>query len=200
MKPNKKRIVTASAPAKAKRKLPRRLIVLIVAIVLALAIAVPIICYFALRAPAVFTYQSIRIDTNTYNYWLACYKSSQVKYNEEGFEDSEAGWNLPYGDGTYLSYYTEQIDALIKQRIVASALYDAAGFRLTKAESDTVLGFLETLYDSEKEGYVEATLKRLYGVDEKDLRQIALYEYKYIAYYRYCTFFYKNLFNSSFNR
>lgn len=183
MKPNKKRIVAVKAPEKKKKKPPYRLIIILTAILLALAAIIAVVCYFALRAPAVFTYKNIRVDTDTYTYWLACYKSSHVKYNDKGFEDTAEGWNLPYGEGTYLSYYTEKIDNLIKQRIVAAALYDAAGFRLTQEESDAILAHIEELYATEKENYVASTLKRLYNVNDKDLRQIALYEYKYIAYY-----------------
>ncbi len=183
MKATKKRVVKAATPAPTGKRIPYRLIAIIVAALLAVGGAVGTLCYFLFRAPTVFSYENVRVDTNTYSYWLGCYKSSSVKYDEKaGFLDTPSGWSTAYGDGTYLSYYTDEIDRQIKQRIVAAALFDKSGYRLTEEETDEILSWVSEVYGTDEKA-VKEYLKEIYGADEKDVRAVALYEYKYIAYY-----------------
>ncbi len=183
MKATKKRVAQSAKPAPTKGRIPYRLIAIIVAAVLFVGGVIGTLCYFLFRAPTVFAYENVRVDTNTYSYWVGCYKSSSVRYDADtGFLDTNAGWNTAYGDGTYLSYYTDEIDRQIKQRIVAAALFDKSGYKLTEEETDEILKWVSEVY-GEDEKAVKELLKKDYGADEKDVRAVALYEYKYIAYY-----------------
>lgn len=156
---------------------------LVAALLLLSVLAVSFGC--GMFAPVVYQFDGAKLREDAYAYWFACLKYDYlVRYKALEIEDTPEGWAKLDADG---KSYGETFDALIHDeillRFVAATVFDSEGYSLSKnahAEIDDVLGEMKT----ERFGDVPlAVLKKEYGVSERAVKQVMLYEQKYNELY-----------------
>lgn len=157
-----------------------------VAAVVALALLVTALVLAFTAAPAVYRLGGATLREDVYSYWFSCMKYvNLVRYRDLMIEDSAQGWAKIGEDGrSYEEMFYELIDEEIRLRFVAASLFDSQGYTLSRADYealDTVIADLET----EGFGVVPFDiLKENFGVGKNAVKQTALYEQKYIAFYK----------------
>lgn len=132
-------------------------------------------------APVVHQLDGAKLREDAYAYWFACLKYDYlVRYKAYEIEDTPEGWAKLDADG---KSYGETFDALIRDeillRFVAATVFDSEGYSLSKNAHSTIDAILDEM-KTERFGDVPFdVLKKEYGVSERAVKQVMLYEKKY---------------------
>ena len=170
----------------ARKPLSRRGLLAIIAIALVVAILLTSLILALTASPTVYGFGGASLREDAFSYWFSCLKYEYlVHYRDLDIEDTAAGWAKTDEDGrTYGDRFTEMISKEIRMRFIAASLFDSQGYRLTSADYDA-LDALITDFESESYGEIPFdVLKEDCGVKKKAVKQVALYEQKYEAFYR----------------
>ncbi len=158
-----------------------------VALLLALAVlTVGLVMVFS-ASPAVYRFGGAVLREDAYSYWFSCQKYVyQVRYRDLMIEDSDAGWTAVEATSgrSYGQLFREMIDEEIRLRFVAATLFDSEGYSLSDTDHETLDSLVEE-FKTESFGEIPfEAIERTYGVGPRAVKQVALYEQKYIALYK----------------
>ncbi len=160
-----------------------RVWLIVIASVLLAAILFGVIFTALTYSPTVLRYGSSKLKEDVYAYWLACYKYNlMVMYKGLVENDTPEEWAATDASGrSFDALFKERADREIALRFVASVLFDRMGVNLAEKY---YTGIEKSLTDMQEYSYDEdmlALLKEKYGIGERQLKRVALYEAKYYA-------------------
>ncbi len=161
----------------------KRVLLIIIASILLAAILFGVIFGILTYSPTVLRYGSSTLKEDVYCYWLACYKYNlMVTYRGMVDRDVPGAWAQLREDGlSYDAWFKAAADKQIAMHFVASVLFDRTGADL----ADSYYTAIETAF-TEMEDYsydedMYGLLRERYGIGERQLKRLALYEAKYHA-------------------
>lgn len=164
-----------------RKKLTKKQVLLIVVACLVLASVLGGVLFSILTySPTVLRYGSDRLGEDAYSYWFSCMKYQLlIGYR---VEDTPETWQKEAENGrTYGDLFKEAADREIALRFVAASLFDALGSAPGDRYYDAIATALAELeeYSYEEDAY--EVIREKYGVGERELKRVALYEAKYHA-------------------
>ncbi|MDY3845534.1 MAG: hypothetical protein SOZ62_01295 [Eubacteriales bacterium] len=154
-------------------------IIAVCALLLAAAITVTsFLVYY--RRHTVMKYGSYRVTEDMYEYWYSTYKYQILRTYPQA-KDTAAFWSSDNGSGqTYEQYFSDVIDGYIKEKLVASVLFDGMGYTLSSAAREEISSelseMLEAVGDGDKDKFNETAKK--YGIDYDGYKNVAVFNYK----------------------
>lgn len=164
----------------------KRFIFGMIAALLALAVLVTGLVMVFTASPAVYRFEGAALREDAYSYWFSCLKYVyQIRYRSRGIEDTYDGWMTIGADGeSHEAFVREKIEDAIRLRFIAASIFDSEGYALSEDERATLESLLEE-FETESFGEIPFdVLKKKYGVSKNAVKQVALYEQKYVALYK----------------
>ncbi len=166
-----------------KSKKIKAIIISSAAVLLALIVILTAF-FLSNRSPVVMEYGSQKITENSYRYWYSVYKY-RILSTYKDISDTDEFWSSKNADGiTYEEQFSKEIDGYIKQKIIASVLFDRGGFELTekaRAEIDERYNRTIDAFGGEKKFNEHA--KKL-GFDADGYLNALIFDYKTAYLYR----------------
>ena len=131
-----------------------------------------------MSSPAVYGFGGATLREDSYSYWFSCLKYVyQVRYRDEGIEDTADGWAALAEDGrSYEEIFWDFIDEEIRLHFIAASLFDSQGYLIgaaneTREQMTACASMLDAyktvvVYDPTDAKVLKQTAKA-YGVETK---------------------------------
>ncbi len=155
------------------------IIISVCALILAAAITVASFSIYY-RRHTVMKCGSYRITEDLYEYWYSTYKYQILRTYPQA-KDTVSFWSSDAGNGqSYEEYFSDLIDGYIKEKLIASVLFDSMGYTLSSAAREEISSelseMLETVGDGSKDKFNETAKK--YGIDYDGYKNAVVFNYK----------------------